>query len=94
MLSCQQPFSNRPPPNRTCGFHRIRLSSRSLTVWGRFGPSLLVDGQDRVGVLHYATSTTSHPTYLHPFALASCRVGGFPARGLLRVFRLPGALAR
>jgi hypothetical protein len=25
-----QPFSNRPPPNRTCGFYRIRLSSSSL----------------------------------------------------------------
>jgi len=34
-----------------------------------FSPSLLIDGQNRVGVLHYATSTTCLLTYLSPFAM-------------------------
>jgi hypothetical protein len=51
----KQPFSNRPPPNRACGFHRTRLSSNQ---------GFLVSA---IGIAPTFTSTI--PSRLTPFAL-------------------------
>jgi hypothetical protein len=90
-------FSVRPPPNRTCDFHRIRLSSGRCPI-GRVlswtspcrSPGISDDGQGRLGVPHVA--------YLHVPAVrppAPLRhVAGSPDLGLLRGLRRRGARAR
>src|SRR5262249_10321482 len=97
--------SNRPPPNRTCPFQCIRLSSESFLTrcrrsgrrglaWGHPrrppGSSAVVEVQKCVGVLHYA--------YRGRFASDAPAAlplgGGFPARAVLRRLRPRGARAR
>jgi len=63
-----QPFSNRPFPNRACGFHRTRLSS---------GPCM--DSQDRSGVTHL-----TYLYYLLSDPPVSLRLGLLPCGRLSR----------
>jgi hypothetical protein len=64
-----QPFSNRPPPNRTCTFQRIRLSSdplRAEALWMfRMVSALRIT----------RTFTSCHPVHLSPFAVCQAFPG-------------------